>query len=55
MEIKMYNFPTLENDGITAIEKEYCRLLNLKRQDVKLDEEVQDWMDSANSILMEAR
>lgn len=50
MEIKVYDFPT-EKDGQKAIEKEYCRLLNLQRDGTQLDEVEKDWMDTANSIL----
>jgi len=52
MEIKVYDFPTLE-DGRTAIESEYCRLLTLRREAV-LDNEEKDWMDTANSWLMDS-
>lgn len=53
MNVKMYRFPTL-NDGIAAVETEYCDLLNEKRNGVSLDPEVLDWMDYANNVLTTA-
>lgn len=52
MDIKNYDFPTLE-DGIEAVEKKYCELVNLYREHA-LDEEEQDWMDTANTWLITA-
>jgi len=55
MTFVLYKFPTLD-DGIAAIEHEYCRLLNIKRSGQELDEVVIDWMDTvANTVLDEQR
>lgn len=52
MDIKKFDFPTLD-DGIEAIERKYCELVNLYR-DHQLDIEEQDWMDTANTWLITA-
>ena len=54
MEIQIYDLPT-QGDGISAIEKKYCQLLNKHRNGESLDDVERDWMDQANNILMETK
>lgn len=53
MDIEIYNFPTLA-DGRITVEHAYCDLINKYRNGEKLDPEVLDWMDSANTWLSAA-
>jgi len=50
MDIEVYSFPTFA-DGRIAVEHKYCELINQYRNGEKLDPEVIDWMDSANTWL----
>jgi len=53
MDVQIYKFPTMENPK--AVEVEYCELLNAQRRGETLPEEVVNWMDSANTWLMELK
>ena len=53
MEVKVYSFPTMQNP--TLVERAYCALLNAKRNGESLDDEVIDWMETANTWLIEAK
>ena len=50
MDIEVYSFPTMR-EGRIAVEHKYCELINQYRNGEKLDPEVLDWMDSANTWL----
>lgn len=51
MQVEMFSLPTL-NDGIVAVEQKFCEVYNAYRNGEKLDPEVLDWMDTANTWLM---
>lgn len=53
MEIQIYKFPTMENPK--AVEVAYCELLNAQRRGENLPDEVIDWMESANTWLIESK
>ena len=53
MDIEIYTFPTMDNPK--AVEVAYCDLLNAQRRGEYLPEEVVDWMESANTWLIESR
>jgi hypothetical protein len=53
MDVNVYSFPTMENPK--AVEVAYCKLLNAQRRGEYLPEEVVDWMESANTWLIESR
>jgi hypothetical protein len=53
MDVQIYKFPTMENPK--AVEVKYCELLNAQRRGETLPEEVVNWMDSANTWLMELK
>jgi len=49
MEVEVYSFPTM------AVEVTYCELLNAQRRGEFIPVEVLDWMDTANTWLIESR
>lgn len=51
MDVTMFDFPTMR-DGRIAVETKYCELLNLYRRGEQLDEIEIDWLDSANTWLI---
>lgn len=53
MNVQVFNFPTM--DQPVLVEQTYCKLLNAKRNGESLDPEVLDWMDTANTWLMESK
>jgi len=53
MEVAVYSFPTMENPK--AVEITYCELLNAQRRGETLPVEALDWMDSANTWLLESK
>jgi hypothetical protein len=53
MDIKVFSFPTMENP--TLVERTYCEILNAQRNGEQLADEVIDWMESANTWLIEAK
>ena len=53
MEVEVYSFPTMENPKV--VEATYCALLNAQRRGESLPVEILDWMDSANTWLIESR
>jgi hypothetical protein len=53
MEVEVYSFPTMENPK--AVEVTYCKLLNAQRRGETIPVEAVDWMDSANTWLIESR
>ena len=53
MDVKVFSFPTMQNP--TLVERAYCELLNAKRNGESLDDEVIDWMETANTWLIEAK
>jgi hypothetical protein len=54
MQVEMFSLPTL-NDGVMAVEQKFCEVLSAYRNGEKLDPEVLDWMDTANTWLMESK
>lgn len=50
-EVLVFKFPEFTSENRTVIERRYCELVNEYR-DHKLDPEVLDWMDTANTFLM---
>lgn len=52
MDIQIFSFPTL-NDGRLVVEEVYCDLVNKYRNGEVLDVEELDWMDSANTWLID--
>ena len=54
MQVEIYSLPTL-NDGVMAVEKKFCEVFSAYRNGEKLDPEVLDWMDTANTWLMESK
>lgn len=53
MEVEVYSFPTMENPKV--VEATYCAFLNAQRRGESLPVEILDWMDSANTWLIESR
>lgn len=53
MDIEVYTFPTMDNPK--AVEVAYCELLSAQRRGESIPVEALDWMDSANTWLIEAR
>lgn len=53
MEVEVYKFPTMENPK--AVETTYCELLSAKRRGEFIPVEALDWMDTANTWLIESR
>lgn len=53
MDIEVYKFPTMEDPK--NVEEAYCYLLNAQRRGEYLPEEVIDWMETANTWLIEAK
>ena len=53
MEVELFAFPTMENPK--AVEVTFCELLNAQRRGETLPEEVVNWMDSANTWLLESK
>lgn len=51
MDVVLYSFPT-KADGVFAVEQRFCELLSQYRNGEKLDEIEIDWLDSANTWLM---
>lgn len=51
-EVLVFKFPSLNGDSRTEIERKYCELVNEYRNGARLDPEVLDWMDTANTWLM---
>ena len=54
MQIEMFSLPTMK-DGITAVEQKFCQIHSAYRNGETLDPEVLDWMDTANTWLMESK
>lgn len=52
MQIEVFSFPTI-NDGIEKVEEFYCMLLNKYRSGEYLSCEVIDWLDTANTWLIQ--
>ena len=52
MDIVIHDFPKF-SDNRYKIERKYCELVNLYRNGTQLDVETLDWMDSANTWLMD--
>ncbi len=50
MENKVFQFPSLEKDGVKAVEEKFCELLNRYREEI-LDLEELDFMHYANNVL----
>lgn len=48
---KIYKFPMM-NDGLLTVESYFCDLLSQERDGKKLDDEEEDWLNWANSVLM---
>lgn len=53
-DIKVYNLPTKE-DNVFIIERKYCELYSRYRNGEVLDEVEINWMDNANTWLMELK
>ena len=53
MNINVYSFPTMENPK--AVEVAFRELLNAKRRGESLPVEALDWMDTANTWLLESK
>ena len=53
MVIEVYSFPTIENPK--QVEVAYCELLNAQRRGEYIPIEALDWMDSANTWLLESK
>lgn len=53
MQIEMFSLPT--KDDIMAVEQKYCEVYNAYRNGERLEPEVLDWMDTANTWLMESK
>ena len=51
VDVCMHKFPTMTNPR--DVELKYCELLNAQRSGESLPVEAIDWMDSANTWLME--
>jgi hypothetical protein len=51
MQVEMFTLPTMK-EGRAAVEYKFCEIYNAYRNGEKLDPEVLDWMDSANTWLM---
>jgi len=54
MQVEMFSLPTL-SDGVTAVEQKFCEVYSAYRNGESLDPEVLDWMDTANTWLMESK
>jgi len=54
MQVEMFSLPTL-NDGVMVVEQKFCEVFSAYRNGEKLDPEVLDWMDTANTWLMESK
>lgn len=54
MQVEMFSLPTL-NDGVMAVEQKFCEVYTAYRSGETLDPVVLDWMDSANTWLMESK
>ncbi len=54
MQIEIFSLPTM-NDGVSAVEQTFCQIYTKYRNGETLDPEVLDWMDSANTWLMESK
>ena len=48
----VFNFPTLEENYRTEVERKYCELVRDYRNGIRLAPEAIDWMDSANTWLL---
>lgn len=53
MKVKIFDLPT-RSDPLGVIERQYVELVSAKRNGVVLDEILLDWMDTANTWLIEA-
>jgi len=53
MDVNVYSFPTMENPK--AVEVTFCELLNAQRRGESIPVEALDWMDTANTWLIESR
>lgn len=53
VDVYMHKFPTMVNPR--DVELKYCELLNAQRSGESLPVEAIDWMDSANTWLMESK
>lgn len=53
MEVELFAFPTMENPK--AVEVTFCELLNAQRRGETIPIEALDWMDTANTWLIESR
>jgi hypothetical protein len=54
MQVEMFSLPTL-NDGVLAVEQKFCEVYSAYRNGESLDPEVLDWMDTANTWLLESK
>lgn len=53
MEVEVYSFPTMENPK--DVEFTYCEILNAQRRGELIPVEALDWMDTANTWLIQSR
>lgn len=53
MEVELFAFPTM--DDPKAVEVTFCELLNAQRRGESLPIEALDWMDTANTWLLESK
>lgn len=51
MNVELFNLPKLDKKNFSIVEKTYCDILNKYHVGTKLNEEILDWMDSANVFL----
>lgn len=54
MNVDMFSLPTM-NDGVSVVEQTFCQIYTKYRNGETLQPEVLDWMDSANTWLMESK
>jgi hypothetical protein len=53
MEVELFAFPTMADPK--AVEVTFCELLNAQRRGESLPLEALDWMDTANTWLLESK
>ena len=51
MDVMVYSFPTMA-DGVSVVEQKFCELMSQYRRGEQLDEIEIDWLDSANTWLI---
>lgn len=54
MQVELFSLPTMK-DGVATVERTFCEIYNMYRNGEELDPEVLDWMDTANTWLMESK